>query len=247
MRERGFSLVELLMVVVVFTVITGAVFTMLNAAQQRYRMEAAVLEAFQDARLGLEQVARDIHSAGYPPANAYEDPGATPANLIAMPFAWSPGYPNAACMVNATCAVPGPFDLVIESDIDPQNNNGVEWVRYRLDGTTLERGVASKVAGGDPLAATEGVMLPYIENVMNNAGADLMNRIRESHPDMFPGNQPVPVFTYPDLDGTAVYSVRELREVQISLIVRAPGVDPRTGQLRVVNLTGLARRLNPVE
>jgi prepilin-type N-terminal cleavage/methylation domain-containing protein len=246
MRERGFSLVELLVVVLVFTVITGAVFSMLNAAQQRYRMEAAVLEAFQDARLGLEQVARDIHSAGFPPANAYENPGATPANLYAVPFGWSPGYPNAACVVNATCVVPGPFDLVVETDIDPRSNNGVEWVRYRLNGTTLERGVASKTVGGDPIAATNGVMLPYIENVINNADGDLMNRVRQSYPEMFPGNQPVPVFTYFFNVGDPP-NPSNIREVGISLIVRAPGADPRTGQLRVVNLTGLARRLNPAE
>ena len=45
-----------------------------------------------------------------------------------------------------TCTTPGDFDLIMESDIDPQNNNGVEWIRYQLPAgtTTLLRGVAQK-------------------------------------------------------------------------------------------------------
>jgi len=49
MRERGFSLIEMLVVVAVFTVVTGAVFGLLDVAQQRYRIESEVLDAFQGA------------------------------------------------------------------------------------------------------------------------------------------------------------------------------------------------------
>jgi len=241
MRERGFSILEALVVVGVFTVITGAVFGLLDASQQRYKMEAEFLDTFQGARLALEQIARDVHTAGYPPGNAFA-PGFNAGNRVALPFGWSPGYPAAPCLVGA-CAAPSGFDLVIETDMDPRNNNGVEWVRYRLNGMTLERGVASKVVGADPLATTAGAMVPYVENVVNNANGALRGAIQASYPGMF-ANGPVPVFTY-QFEAGQPNQPSNIREVNITLLVMAPNADPRTGQLRVVTLTGRARRINP--
>ena len=135
------------------------------------------------------------------------------------------------------------YDLIIEADIDPQNNNGIEWVRYRLNGTTLERGVATKVAGADPELSTAPNMVEYVSNVINNASAATMTSVRNSYPTMFPGNTPVPVFTYA-LEGGGT-TPDKIREVNITLIVMSQDLDPKTGQPRVVTLTGHARRMNP--
>lgn len=258
--QKGFSLIEILVVVVVFTVVTGAVFGLLDMAQQRYKMESEFLDTFQSARLSIDQMARDIHSAGYPPANSFSGPPAPApaANLVAStPFAWSPGYPGATCVIGA-CTTPGNFDLIIEADIDPQNNNGVEWVRYRLNGTTLERGVASKVAGGDPVAATQAAgMVAYVDNVMNNTTVAQMNMIRSFYAGMFPGNNPVPVFAYgfenaagcPNQPAPPAAQVPApptcVREVNITLIVMSANRDPKTRQPRLVTLTARVRRINP--
>lgn len=256
MRQRGFSLLEMLVVVFVFTVITGAVFGLLNVSQQRYKMESEFLDSFQSARLGLDQMTRDIHTAGYPPVVTLPPAVACASpQLVAYPFAWSPGYLDPNCLGVAPiqcavggaggCTIPGPFDLITEADVDPENTNGVEWVRYRLNQATntLERGVASKVAGGNPAVATLAVMIPYVENVMNSTTAAEMGQIQASHPLMFPGNLPVPIFQYVfDVGGTTPGLIRE---INITLIVRAPNPDPRTNQLRVLTLTGLARRFNP--
>jgi prepilin-type N-terminal cleavage/methylation domain-containing protein len=64
--QRGFSLVELLVVLVIFMIVTGAVFQLLNVAQVRYRAEKQFLESFQGARIGVDLMVRDIHNAGYP-------------------------------------------------------------------------------------------------------------------------------------------------------------------------------------
>lgn len=241
--QRGFSLIEMLVVVAVFTVVTGAVFALLDMAQQRYKMESEFLDTFQGARLAIDQMTRDIHSAGYPPANSFFV--APPANLVAVaPFAWSPGYPGAACNLGA-CNTPADFDLIIEADIDPQNNNGVEWVRYRLNGTTLERGFALKVAGGDPVAATLAAgMVPYVDNVMNNTTAAQMNTIRSYYPGMFPGNNPVPVFQYL-VDPGKPATPANIREVNITLIVMSANPDPKSRVPRLVTLTARVRRINP--
>ena len=248
MRERGYSVLELIVVVGVFTLIAGATFALLNASQQRYQVESQVLEQFQGARLALDQFTRDVHTAGYPPMKSLPTAvvAASP-QLAAYPFAWRPGYlAGAPCTVGAGCTNPGPFDLIIETDLDPENNNGVEWVRYTLQGTTLFRAVVSKVAGVSPTAATQaaGALVPYVENVMNNATPAQINLIRNSYPALFPGGQPVPVFTYV-FDSGKPSTPQYIREVNITLIVQAPQLDPRTRQPRVVTLTGLARRLNP--
>ncbi len=247
MRERGFSLLEILVAVAIFTVIIGATFQLLNVAQQRYRMENEYMESFQGARLAMEQITRDVHSAGYPPANSFQ-PGIGAANpqLVAVPFAWpqASGYPGAPCLVNGGCPLnggPAAFDLIVEGNIDPENGTSVEWVRYQLNRTTLLRAVAPKGAG-DPEATTRPLLTPYVDNVMNNTNAAEMGQIQQFFPNMFPGLAPIPVFTYRTEAGTGPPNIRE---VEITLIVRAANPDPRTRQLRVVTLTGRARRMNP--
>ncbi len=248
MRQRGFSLLEILVAVAIFTVISGAVFGLLNVAQQRYRMENEFMESFQGARLAMDQITRDVHSAGYPPANSFQ-PGIGAANpqLVAVPFAWpqGSGYPGAPCLVNGGCPInggPAINDLIIEGNIDPENGTSVEWVRYQLNRTTLMRAVATKVAGGDPETTTRALLTAYVDNVMNNTSAAEMAQIQQFYPTMFPGGAPIPIFTYRTEAGTGPANIRE---VEITLIVRAANPDPRNRQLRVVTLTGRARRMNP--
>jgi type II secretory pathway component PulJ len=238
----------MLVAVAIFTVITAGVFTLLDQSQQRYRSESEFLDAFQGGRIAVDQMTRDIHMAGYPPRNAFESfvVAANPA-VVAMPFAWSPNYPITPCTVGVTCNAsggPAAFDLMIETDINPEDADGIEWIRYRLNGTTLERGVATKAVGTDPATATQAAMVPYVENVMNNTTVAQMNRIQANYPGMFPGNAPVPVFTY-GFDAGGGNIPASIREVNINLIVMAPNPDPRSQALRVTTLTGRARRINP--
>src|SRR6266404_3394222 len=126
----GFSLVELLVGTVLFTIITGAVFSLLMSAQLRYSGESNVTEAFQQANVAIDQIVRDVHSAGYPPKSSFhaEVSTAHPENY-ALPFAWSPSYPGTPCTVGGAvggCAVPGNNDLIVEADTAV----GVQWIRY---------------------------------------------------------------------------------------------------------------------
>ncbi|MBI1750805.1 MAG: type II secretion system protein [Acidobacteria bacterium] len=247
-RRQGYSLIEMLVSMAVFTVLTGAVFGLLTASQQRYQMETEFLDTFQGARLAMDQLVRDIHVAGYPPANAVTAAvlAANPQKA-ALPFAWSPGYPTTACTVGTTCNVaggPAAFDLILETDVDPLAGNGVEWVRYRLNGTTLERGMVTKTAGADPATATQAAMVPYVENVMNNTTPAQMSSLRTYYPGLFPGNAAVPVFTY-QFDPGAGNTPQAIRAVNITLIVLSPNPDPKTRQPRLATLNGYARRVNP--
>lgn len=238
--ECGFSLVELMIATLLFTTIAGAVFALLGVTLKRYQVEKDYLNSFQQANVAMDQISRDVHSAGYPPLNSFTTAtAALNPTRVANPFAWNPNYPATACTVLATCVVPGPYDLITESD----TGNGVQWVRYSLQGTTLMRAVANKGAG-DPAAATAANFVPYLDNVMNNPTAAQMAFLQNSYPALFPGNAPVPVFTY-TYDTGALAQPSNIREVNITLIVESPRPDPQSNRLRVVTLTGQAVRINP--
>jgi prepilin-type N-terminal cleavage/methylation domain-containing protein len=231
--ERGYSLVELLVATVLFTIIAGTIFSLLFSAQMRYQSDSGLTTAFQQANVAIDQITRDVHSAGYPPASSFAA-GVVQNNpqLAAMPFSWSPGYPFASCTVNATCgAVPGDYDLMLETDFG--DGNGVQWIRYSLQGTTLLRGVTRKIQGQDPVASTDaGVMLPYLDNVMNG-----------------PGNKSLPIFKYGydcfnSAPSAAFQQPSNICKVNVMLIVQAAQPDPQTGQFRTITLTGDAALFN---
>jgi len=258
-KQAGFTLLELMVSIAIFVVLTGAMFGLLDLSQKRSQTESQVLASFQEARLGLDQIVRDVSGAGYPPLNHFSV--APPANLYAVsPVAWNPSYPATPCQIGTagggTCASPGDFDLVIETDINPDANDGVEWVRYQLQGTTLFRGVASKVAGADPVATMNApnVMVPYVLNVMNNAPAAQIAQFQASYPAVFPGGTPQPIFQFtcdaaagPVLcqNAGASNSPVNVRSIDIRLIVMAPQPDAQTRAPRLVELNGRGRRINP--
>lgn len=274
LREKGFSLIELVTVVAIFMMITGVVFLLLNASQQRYQMESSFLNEFQTARLAIDQMSRDIHGAGYPPLNSYMSNVALSSNaqtaVLAVPFAWSgnsywtydPLTPTAtaACTVGSCSPVPSSYDLIVEGNISPTSGSGVQWIRYKLIGTTLYRGVAAKTAGTDPDTATtaSGVLQLYVENVMNNASSTQMSAISAAYPGLFPNNTAVPIFTYFCDNGSSVptactsssvsapYNTAPyIRQVGITLIMQASQLDPKTGQPRIASLHTEAWVLNP--
>ncbi len=68
---NGYSLVELLVATVLFTIIAGTIFSLLFSAQLRYQGESGVTTAFQQANIAIDQITRDVHSAGYPPPSSF--------------------------------------------------------------------------------------------------------------------------------------------------------------------------------
>src|SRR5258708_13289545 len=98
MRKRkhsavGFSLVELLVGTILFTIVTGIAFSLLMSAQLRYQGESTVTEAFQQANVALDQIVRDANSTGYPPANSFA--GGVALNnpqFVALHFSCSPPH-----------------------------------------------------------------------------------------------------------------------------------------------------------
>ncbi len=63
---KGFSLIELLIVVLLLTIIVGALFTQIDKSQVRYRVEDQRIDLTQQERDFIDQFTRDLHQAGYP-------------------------------------------------------------------------------------------------------------------------------------------------------------------------------------
>ncbi len=260
MLQRGFTLVELLVALGIFLVVTGAAFSLLGSSQKHSQTESQVLTSFQEARLGLDQIVRDVNDAGYPPPTFFQS--LYPNLSTSAPFAWSPGYTvPTPCQIGTggggTCSTPGDIDIIIETNPNPQDaTSQVQWIRYQLQGTTLMRGMAPKATSHEPAfdTAAAGVLAPFVQNVINNSTPAQIAQYQVSYPGMFPGSVPVPIFSYTCDTGTLPVACplagpanapSNIREVIVTLIVAAPAPDATTGVPRIVQLTGRGRRVNP--
>ena len=262
--QAGFSLIEMMIAAGIFILLCAAAFALLTLAQQRYQTESQVLNSFQEARFGLDEIVRDVNGAGFPPKNSFSFSNSSPppATLFAStPIAWDPNYQaNSPCQTGTagggTCNTPTDFDLIIERDVDPWRHDGVEWTRYQLAGNILSRSQTSKLATGEPDATTVQYFVPYVQNVMNNASAAQIAQFHAIYPQMFPGGNPVPVFTYfcrnptppPQIVACPLAgsnnSPVNVTDIEVTLIVMAPNVDAQTGVPRLIELHGRGHTLN---
>jgi prepilin-type N-terminal cleavage/methylation domain-containing protein len=250
-EQRGFTLIELLTALGIFLLVCGAAFTLLGSSQKHYQTESQVLSSFQEARLGLDQIVRDVNDAGYPPPTFFS--ANAPQNSASSPFAWSQasGYPNTSCQIatggggNCTTATagdisPGDFDLIIETNPNPRDPlSQVQWIRYQLQGTTLMRGAANKVSPGDPDTTTSGNLVPFVQNVVNTAAQPIFSYTCDTT------TTPPPTLPCPNVINAGDNKPANIREVIVTLIVAAPVPDITSGQPRLVQLTGRGRRVNP--
>jgi type II secretory pathway pseudopilin PulG len=261
--EKGFSLIEMMIAAVIFILLCSAAFALLSLAQQRYQTESQVLNSFQEARFGLDEIVRDVNGSAYPAQNLYAfNPGLPPNNYFAItPIAWDPNYVSGlTCQIGTagggTCTTPGDFDLIVERDVDYWHLDHVEWTRYKLQGTILSRSQTEKVAGAEPDATTAPSFVPYVQNVMNNASPAQIAQFQAAYPQMFPGGNPVPVFSYfcyspfgppqPCPSSGSYNSPLNVNDVEVTLIVMAPTKDAQTGQVRLIELHGRGHSLNPI-
>ena len=229
-HANGFSLIELLVAALIFTIVAGGVFSVLLSSQVRYQTDSGLTTAFQQANIVMDQITRDVHSSGYPPEGSFSSNVSQNSSnwyVFSVAFPWSPNYPGTPCSVNATCISPSATDLLLEV----YTNNSVWWVRYTLDGTTLRRGTVQKAANTDPLSMTElqtSNMLPYLENVVNQTQST-----------------PRDIFDYYDNTEQLTSNLSAIYEVNVCLIVKSLTADPQTGQHRTITVTGQAVRFNP--
>ena len=132
----------------------------------------------------------------------------------------------------------------------------MNWIHYPLIGTTLYRSIVPKTVGVDPTVATSSpaAMASFIVNVMNNPPADQLAELIASYPTVFPAGNPVPIFQYTcDTSAGTVScstatppgSSTQIRDVDVTLIVRTTQRDLQTQKWKLVELNGRGHRSNP--
>lgn len=158
LRQRGFSLVELMVSLTILTVVIGVVMDGVMTMQKRSSVEVSKVDLTQQAREFMDQIVNDIHQAGFPGKNMF-DPSTINTDCTTAADV------NLACgLVSVTSTT-----LQFEGDVD---GTGVSEVYIELIQPTggcpctLRRGTVTKAqyqAGTTPLFYTE------VDNVMNTA------------------------------------------------------------------------------
>jgi prepilin-type N-terminal cleavage/methylation domain-containing protein len=137
--QRGFSLLEMMIVTAIMTIVMGGIFSIMNAAQKRYSVEDTKLDLQQSSREFLDQVVRDLHQAGFPNKRMYD---AIPAN-------GDNSDKVAVGLVRVSHS-----DIVFEGDVD--SDGKIDVVRYQLEAASgkcpckLKRSQVNKVDGTAP-------------------------------------------------------------------------------------------------
>ena len=215
--QKGFSLIEMMVVVLILGIISAGIFVQLDMAQQRAFSEQVKLDNFQEARDFVDQFFRDVNQIGYPNSRMVDT-----ASVL-----WSPGL--AAPLINDNRMAIGLVKIAdneIRFEGDMNGDGAVQSVIYMTNGSgsctlCLQRSQVAKVTA-DPLT---GQSSPNWGTEVNDV---LSNRI----------------FSYFKADGTQVTGlpvdistaggpqiIASIKTIQVSLLIRNPAVlDPKTKQ-----------------
>ena len=171
--QKGFSLIELVIVCGVLTILLWAVFDGVSVATQRSYAEITKVDLTQEGREFIDEFERDLHQAGYPNCRIVSTAG------VANNCPADNSNPNVA--QNSAVAVGlvsvSNTQLIFEGDVD--GDGLVDTVRYRLvdsagnyppTGTcpcTIQRSQMQKVNGTLPLAQPF-TFSQELQNVVNS-------------------------------------------------------------------------------
>ncbi len=231
-NERGFSILELVVAVAIFSVIMGVMFQEVDQAQQTSTSERAKLDVFQEARSFMDLMSRDLHEAGFPSPRNFA-PGVLTAN---------PSLPRSPYSADHRVAVGltkvGPGDLWFEGDVDGTGRVQVVQYRYETTGSNcpcLRRSQQDKT-DADPLAQVH-VDQVEVQNVKNGTDAS---------PIFFAfahGSTGTPL-TLPIDFNNNYNQIASVDTIKVMLTVESPTRDPKTGLKPVTTLVSTVRLNN---
>jgi prepilin-type N-terminal cleavage/methylation domain-containing protein len=247
---RGFSLIEMMVVIVIVSIVIAAVLTQVNQTQQRASAEQGKLDQFQAARNFVDQISTDARQMGYPNLRNFDVSGTAFTSLPlsgTLPF-YSDSNQLAAGLLKLTNN-----QLIFEGDVD--GSGKVRIVTYTINGdgacaTCLERAQVTKTTG---TANTNSGYLTWAQGVITSGGAAVYsaeiqnvqnatsttNPIFKAYDD---GGNPLPA----SMDfGSDPTNIAKTRTIQITLDVSDPTkLDPKTGQALEATITSRVQVVN---
>jgi prepilin-type N-terminal cleavage/methylation domain-containing protein len=244
-RGRGFSLLEMMVVLAILSVVLGVVVKGMIEMQQRNTAENSKVDTVQETRDFIDQMVRDVHDIGYPPGRVVNN--------------------NPACAGNANVACGliqfSPTQIKYEGDLDGTGTVYQVWMQLLVPASgncpcTLQRGVISKAAA---LAGAQPTYFAQVNGVLNSgdgAGGSVypvvmpntaVNYNLYATADVFDAyfndaTQYVsPVGTY---SCNTVLDCSAIRSLQITANVAPTYADPKTKSYQVYSITSKARLNN---
>ena len=227
-RTSGFSLLELMIVLIIILSISAAIFQTINLTTQRSSAEQTKIDMFQEAREFMDQMSRDLRQAGYPSARNM-DPVVFGVLTLTPPQPIINDHHVAAGIVKVDTG-----DLWFEGDLDGTEPPKVWAVRYHLDSSgpncpCLKRSQLEK-QDGDPLTGqlTE-VYQVEVQGVLNT---DIFSAYTNGTAVGLPVSTAV---------GSSLATVDT---VQAKLTLQAATADPQTRQRPTATLVTTVRLNN---
>jgi prepilin-type N-terminal cleavage/methylation domain-containing protein len=216
-RNSGFTLIEMLIVMLVFSVIMGAVFSQISTAQKRSTAEQQKLDMFQETREFADTMARDLRNAGYPNSRNFTAALAGDSN-------------NARGLMYV-----GPADVWFEGAVD--GDGTVYVVKYHLDTTgtncpCLRRSKVAKTGTSLP-PDNYAVEVQFVQN--GTLALPIFSYFNAA-------NAPISLASYTGnvIDGTAsgadTATLSSIQTVKIELSTLAKYADLQTGLRPVITL-----------
>lgn len=226
--QRGFSLIELMICMVVLLAVFAVVLQSLASLQRRNSAENANMDIIQSTREFVDQAVRDLHQTGFPNANMYNAPATPAINNVNV----------AAGLVSVT-----PNSVQFEGDVD--SNGVVQSVTIQVVGSdgitiggtcpcTLRRGRVPKVLGS-PLQTPAGAQTvpTYYAQLANVATNNVFSAYDQA------GN----AVTLPtDINSPTV--IKSIKTIQMVVNVQSPHPDLQSKLAPIVSMTSQARIYN---
>ncbi|MDP9337724.1 MAG: prepilin-type N-terminal cleavage/methylation domain-containing protein [Acidobacteriota bacterium] len=223
-RQSGFSLLEMLVVVVILGIVSAGLFQQIDVAQQRAYSEQVKLDNFQEARDFVDQFFRDVNQIGYPNSRMVDTTSASWSPTLASPLINDNRMAVGLVKIDAN-------EIRFEGDM---NGDGVvQSIIYMVNGSgtcnlCLQRSQVDKVTGNPLTGQTQ------------NWGTEANDILG------------TPIFSYFKADGTQVTglpldinsafgatTIASIKTIQISLLIRNPlVVDPKTRQAIETTIQG---------
>lgn len=221
-RQQGFTLLELMIVLLILSLVVGAVFSQLNLAQQRLSTEEVRLDDFQQARDFVDQFFRDINEIGTPNTQLFDTTQTfSPVLTTQSTYTYASSYINDSRFAVGLTKIDS-NEIHFEGSMS--GDGTVQSIIYMLNGSgtcslCMQRSQVNKV-NGDPLTGQGTNWGTEVNDIISSA-----------------------VFTFYQYDGTQVTSLpvdyttlagaqtlANIKTIQINLTIRNPNVmDKQTG------------------
>jgi len=232
-REKGISLVELMIVTALLGLVMAGMYNMFVHQQKSYSVQDHVSAMQQNARVGLEYLVKNIRMAGYIPESIpfdADDPPVPAPLKSAPPSADVAGQPftdgEDETIEEATAT-----SIAFLADID--NDAKTETVRYALNGTDLTMEVWEWNAATSTWSSSTGAqtIAEDIENlafiyVLLSDDSGYNNDIDDDGNDGADDQGELKIWNF-NVDGALLNAQRRhIRQVSITMNARAAVKDP---------------------